>query len=85
MSLQVPSKQSRKKVRPNFMNDNHTHRHYYILTCPAYIMVLECFKLPKILNAEKNILRPLMNHYVMVLYKILLSSKVTQGTETTEE
>lgn len=61
------------------MKDNHIYRHYCILTCPTSIMVLEFSGCP-----EKVTLSPSMNHFIMALYKIL-SGKVTQGTETTEE
>lgn len=80
MSLQVLQQAGqKKKMKSSFMKDNHIHRHYYILNCVTYIMVLECF------NAEKIILSPSMNHYIMALYKILLSGKVTQGIEKTKE
>lgn len=67
-------------MRPSFMKNNHIYRHYYILTYPTYMMVLECFsclrfwRLPPPPPA-KVILSSLINHYVMALYNTSLSSK----------
>ena len=65
----------------------HIYRHYcYILTCPTYIMVRECFNCMRLQMPRKKIIFiPLVIHYIMALYKILFSGKVIEGTKTTEE